>query len=201
MTVFCGGVGTLPAVVTVAVDMDTVTPGIQSVRTAALNDIFDIGLVMTADAAGISSYGVSVLFDNGELKLNGVPDIAAATELLPPGFTFNFNAGVGSASQALGQVYSFEAATLGLGPVSSTFTIGTISYKAIAPFTDGVLDVTPGLFNAGFDGIFDNAGGDLGPTTVFTGGKVDLVVPEPSRAALLVGAMAMMLAVRRRRFP
>ena len=198
LTALFGGIATLPAAVLVSVDMDPLTVGIQDTLTVALNQIFSIDLVVTADADGLSSYGISALFDNAELTLNGVPDAAAATELLPSGFTFNFGPGVSSASQALGQVYTFEAATFGSGPVSSSFVIGSISFKATAPLTDGLLDVTPGLFNVGVDGIFDNASGDKGPTATFAGGKVN-VVPEPASAALLAGGMAMMLGLRRRR--
>ena len=190
--------GAMPAhaAVTVEVDTDPATPGIQSTRAAAVNDIFTIDLVMTADAAGVSSYGVSVDFDNLELMLNGSP---ASTELLPALFSFNFTPGVSSESQPLGQVRTFEAATFGSGPVSSSFVIGSISFKAIAPVTDGLLDITLGLFNTGVDGIFDNAGGDLGPSAVFTGGQVDFV-PEPGSGAFLMAAAAGLFASRWRPF-
>jgi hypothetical protein len=189
---FLAGAGPLFAAVTVDVDMDTATPGIQSSRTAAVNDTFSIALVMTADAAGVSSYFVSVNFDPIELTLNGAP---ASTELLPAGFTFNFNAGVNSESQALGQVLTFEAATFGLGPVSSSFTIGTIDYKVASVLNDGLADITPGLFNGGVDGIFDNASGDLGPGAVFNPGYV---VPEPAGAMLLLMGTGFLCAARRR---
>ena len=188
-----------PAAVLVSVDMDTVTPGIQSSITVAPAAIFSVNLVVTADAAGVSSYGISALFDNAELTLNGIPDSAAATELLPAGFAFNLSVGVLSASQALGQVYTFDAATFAAGPVGTSFIIGSISFVATAPVTDAPLDVTPGLFNTGFDGIFDNASGDLGPGAIFVGGRVN-VVPEPGSAALLLaGAGAVALRGRRRR--
>ncbi len=186
-----------PAAVLVAVDMDTVTPGIQSTIIVAPGAIFSVNLLVTSDLAGVSSYGISALFDNTELTLNGVPDSAAATEFLPAGFAFNINAGVNSASQALGQVYTFDAATFGAGPVATMFAIGSISFVASAPVTNASLDVTPGLFNVGFDGIFDNAGGDLGPGAVFVGGTVN-VVPEPASAALLL-AGAGVVALRNRR--
>jgi hypothetical protein len=197
---FCGGIGVLEAGVAllpvkVEVDMDVLTLGIQSTRTVAINDIFDIALVMTTPATGVSSYGISVNFDNTELTLSGAP---ASTELLPAGFTFNATPGVASESQVLGQVRTFEAATFGAGPVSNSFTIGTITFKATAPLTDGLFDITPGLFNTGIDGIFDNFSNDLQPVATFTGGKVD-VVPEPASAVLLITCGAGALLSRRRR--
>ena len=54
MAMLCSGVPTAPAAVVVSVDMDIATPGIQSTRTAAINDIFTIAgdsqtYVVTAD--------------------------------------------------------------------------------------------------------------------------------------------------------
>lgn len=188
-------IGTGKAAVTVAVDMDPGTAGIQSSISVGVGAPVTVDLWMTADVAGVSSYSVSVAFDNSELTLLGAP---ASTELLPALFTFNFTAGVASESQALGRVNSFEAATFGAGPVSSTFRIGSISFTATAPVTNGVLDVTPGLLNAGIDGIFDNASGDLGPGAIFVGGLVNFV-PEPSSRSILALSAAGLWAVRRRR--
>ena len=195
IAVLFGSMAAASAAVVVAVDMDISTPGIQAVRTVTLNEIFTVGLIMTADAAGVSSYGVSVNFDNAELTLSGAP---ASTELLPALFTGNVNPGVNSESQALGQIRTFEAFTFAAGPVSSSFTIGTISFKATAPVTDAFLDVTLGLFNVGIDGIFNNAGGDLGPGAVFVGGLVN-VVPEPASAALLAAGVCAGLVFPRRK--
>lgn len=198
MAMLCGGAGALPAAVIISMDMDPLTVGIQDNVTVAAAQTFSVDLLVTADADGISSYGISALFDNSELTLNGVPDTAAATEDLPAGFTFNLSAGVSSASQAMGQVYTFEAGTFGLGPVSSTFKIGTISFTATSPVTNGAFDVTPGFFNTGIDGIFDNAGGDKGPTATFAGGRVNLV-PEPVGGALLALGAFGFLGTRRKR--
>ena len=101
-------------------------------------------------------------FDNTELSLAGAP---ASTELLPAGFTNNFTASVLSESQALGQVYTFEASTLGLGPANTNFTIGTINFSATALVNDSVPDITVGIYNVGIDGLFDNAGNPVAPVT------------------------------------
>lgn len=165
------------AQVILSVDMDTGTPGIQSTRNTL--GPFTAGLVMTVGPGGVSSYGISVLFDNTELSLVGAP---ASTELQPlGGGGFNFTPGVASESQALGQVFTFEAATFGLGPVSTSFTFGTINYTVTALVDDAVPDITLGFYSVGIDGLFDNAGVAVVP--VFADG---FVVPEPSTAALLL---------------
>ena len=158
----------LSAAVTISVDMDATTPGIQSTRTAGAGETFTVELVMTVDAAGVSSYGISANFDTTELSLNGAP---ASTELLPVGFTVNLNAGVNSESP--GQVRTFEATTLSNGPVSTSFVIGRINFTAPSPVTDGTADITLGFFNVGVDGCYDNAGNPVVPT--FVSGKVDLL--------------------------
>ena len=178
---------------TLSIDLDMGTPGIQSTRAVLPGASFTIGLVLTVDAAGVSSYGVSALFDNTELGLNGSP---AASELLPAGFAFNITPGVALESDPLGLVHTFEAATFDLGPVSTSFTIGTINFTALVPFTDGVADVTPGFLNTGIDGMFDNAGDAVIP--IIEPGYIQAVLPEASHTALLFCGMLFVAVVRHR---
>ena len=190
LLVGCGCVGPALAQVTIDVDMDTITPGIQTTRSTL--GPFTAALVMTVGPGGVSSYGLSLLFDNTELSLVGV---TPATELLPAGFAFNITPGVASFSQALGQVYTFEAATFGLGPASTSFTFGLINYTVTSIVNDGIADISPGLFNIGIDGLFDNAGLPVVPTL-----NPGFVVPEPNAAALfLCGTAAFWLLQRSRR--
>jgi hypothetical protein len=162
-TLVCGLARPLPAAVTISVDMDPATPGIQSNRVAAVGQSITVDLVMGVGAEGVSSYGLSVNFDKVELSLNGAP---AATELLPTGFTYNLNSGANSESQPLGQIRTFEAATLGNGPTNTIFVIGSITLTAGLPVIDAAADVTLGFFNIGVDGLFDNAGSTVTPTLV-----------------------------------
>jgi hypothetical protein len=172
---------------TLSVDMDIVAPGIQSIRAASPGDSFTVGLVLTVDALGVSSYGVSALFDNTELSLNGSP---AATELLPAGFSFNITPGVASESNSPGEVLTFEAATFGPGPVSTSFVIGTINFTALGLLLDdSVADITPGFSNVGIDGLFDNGSLDKGSATVFAPGFVIPVVPESSHLAMVFSGL------------
>jgi hypothetical protein len=195
LTALFGGLATMPAAVMLEVDMDDIAPGIQSTRSSSAP--FTATLWMTADALGVSSYSVSVLFDNTELMLDGSP---AAIELLPAGFAFNFTLGVASESNGItpnspaGSVKSFEAATFGPGPVSSLFPIGTIKFKVLSVVDDGSPDVGIGLFNTGVDGISDSVGGDLAPSAIYTAGRV---VPEPGSIALLLAGTGA-LSLRRR---
>ena len=117
---------------------------------------------MTVGAGGVSSYGISALFDNGELRLSGTP---ATSELLPAGLTNNLTAGVFSESNLPGgTVHTFEAVTLGTGPANANFLIGTITFRVQSATDDGAPDLTPGFFNSGVDGCFDNTGNAVAPT-------------------------------------
>ena len=146
---------------------------------------------ITSDEAGVSSYGVSLEFDSDL-------DLVLATELLPAGFAFNLSNGVQDTLESQvaqdGHVFTFEAATFGNGPVSTTFAVGTIQFTVKDPQSDGV-DLRSGLFNAGIDGFFDNAGESLAGVEFGTASVVP--VPEPGALWLLVAAVA--LAGRRPR--
>ena len=129
-------------------------------RAASPGDTLTATLMLTVGAGGVSSYGVSVQLDPAELTLNGSPASANFSPLpgglgsfAPP--TEPFNPG--------GPVYNFNAGTLGLGPVSTTFEIGTINLKVVSPISDGLPDVTLGFFSA-LDGFYDNVGGSPAPT-------------------------------------
>ncbi len=145
---------------------------------------------ITADANGISSYGVSVEF-NGDL------DFLSATELLPAAFSFNLSAGVDGSSESSvatpGRVLTFEAATFGVGAVNVSFLAGTISFRVVAPLNNGP-DITTGLYNAGIDGIFDSEGLEL--ETEF---RSAAVTPEPGTVLLLGAGIAALTGGRRNR--
>jgi len=180
---------------TVSVDMDLGTAGIQSTRVVAPGDMFQIGLVLTVDASGVSSFGISALFNTPQLQLNGSP--ASAIPPLPGGL---MSLSPPVENNALGQVYTFNGLTLGTGPASTSFTIGTINFMVPPKATvlaDSVPDIRLGFFNTGIDGFSDNPGNPVTPT--FNDGFLT-PVPEPSTWALaLAGSATMLLLVRRRR--
>ena len=171
------------AQVTVWVDMDPLTPGIQDTLNAVAGQTFTADVGITVGAAGVSSYSISAQLDTAELSLNGVTP-AANNPALPGGLSSLF--GAPTWNLALGSVHGFNGATLGSGPVSTSFVIGSIDMKASAPIGDGLADVTPGLFNLGIDGLFNNAGGAVTPTLQ----SGFIAVPEPRTTALFMAAAA-----------
>jgi hypothetical protein len=201
IAVIFGGANALQAgvvsVLAIQVDMDTSTPGIQSFISVAPGTAFSVDLWATVPATGLSSFSISTTFDTTELQLNPPAGPAASQPALPSGLA-PFLAPV--ENNALGQVYSFNGGTLGLGPVSTSFIFGSIAFTAPTPVTNAINDVNVGYFN--LPGVIDdssnNAGASYSATTVFTGGRVD-IVPEPTGIALLAGGMAMVMAARRRR--
>ncbi len=167
-----------------SIDMDPLTAGIQNTLTATVGQNINVDILLQAGGTGISSYGVSVQFDNTELGYLG--DV----ELLPAGFQFNFSPGSGglvkNVAPGVDEVKTFEAATLANGPVNGLpFVIGTINFNVVGVADDGLADVTPGFFVAGVDGMFDNNGAALAPVI-----NPGYVIPEPttvSGVVLLLG--------------
>lgn len=143
-------------------------------------------IYLTADAAGISAYGVSLRFDDDLVLAPTAP-----TELLPSGFAFNLTPGVQGTNEDT--VLTFEAATFGAGPTSARFLIGLVNFLVSDAKPDGT-DVIPGLFNTGIDGIFDNSGS---PVSVEAIGAE--VVPEPTTLVLLATGIAGLTFRRRAR--
>jgi hypothetical protein len=158
-------------------------------RASSPGDTFTAKLMLTVDAGGVSSYGVSVKFDPAELTLNGLPASANFAPL--PGGLISF-APPTEPLNPLGPVYNFNAGTLGLGPVSMTFEIGTINFKVVTPISDGLPDVTLGFYS-GLDGFYDNVGGSPVPTF-----KPGYITPEPATVPLLLCGMLSLWLVRRR---
>ena len=151
---------------------------------------------ITAGPEGLSSYGVSLRFDNDL-------DLVTATELLPTGLGFShlttgFELLSESSGQALGNIQSCEAVTFGAGVVDASFLACEIVFRANANLADDGEDLFVGLFATGVDGLFASNGSDLAATAVFANASVH-PVPEPSAefAAIAVAA-ALALQCRRR---
>ena len=180
----------------VSIDMDVDTDGIQDTRSEispgvllSPGDVFPVGIIITTDEMGMSSFSTSVRYDTAELGEVGFletppsPFVAAL-----PGVT-SFDEG------EMIRLSSFDGFTTGNGPVSAAFQIGTIDFQVVSLIDDGAPDVIPGDFDMNADFFFDNAtpfGNQLFPN--FAPGYV---IPEPASMLLLgLGGLALM---RRRR--
>ena len=160
-------------------------------------DTLSATVSLTADSAGVSSYGISLLFDTDfgdELNLISV------NELLTAPFTFNVTPGCASTQESsgaqVGNVLTCEAGTFGAGPSLATVDIMDLVFLVTANVATDGFDMETGLFNSGFDGIFDNAGMPVTPT--FGQAAVNLLVPEPG-TGLLVGLGLLGFALRSRK--
>ncbi len=170
--------------IVVDVDMDTSMAGIQRVRQASVGDVFPVDLIVTTDAAGVSSLSISVLHDNNELAFN-----SGSSEALPLGFMVNIVPGVTDAPNigaGLGMSSAFDAATTGAGPFSKTFSIGTIDFRVAGLDNDNAPDVIPGFFST-VDLAFDNAmpANNLATSAVINTGRVS-AIPEPTSFILML---------------
>jgi hypothetical protein len=76
----------MSAQVTVWVDMDSITPGIQNTLNVVAGQTFTADVGLTVGPAGVSSYSISAQFDTAELSLNGVAP-AANNPALPGGLS------------------------------------------------------------------------------------------------------------------
>ncbi|MFP8881602.1 MAG: PEP-CTERM sorting domain-containing protein [Myxococcota bacterium] len=181
----------------------TATDGLGTVGSDTISalpgDTLSATVSLTADSAGVSSYGISLLFDTDfgdELNLISV------TELLTAPFAFNLNVGCRSAQESTGSqagnVLTCEAGTFGAGPALSTVDIIDLVFLVTANVATDGSDIEIGLFNTGFDGVFDNGVSALSVIPIFGQAAVNLRVPEPS-TGLLVGLGLLGFALRSRK--
>lgn len=127
-------------------------------------------------------------------------NLISVTELLTAPFTFNLNVGCQSSAESTGSqagnVLTCEAATFGAGPSLATVAIIDLVFQVTANVESDGSDIETGLFNTGFDGVY-NSGPQLPVTPIFGQAAVNVFVPEPG-TGLLVGLGLLGVAVRRR---
>lgn len=189
----------LQGAITVHIDMDTTTDGIQATREAIQGDTFEVGIVMDIDGDGLSSYGFSVTFDELELSLNSFSEIAPAglATLIPGVDAIDLGDATTIVGESATQLSSFDGFTFAMGPSDTSVLVGTLEFTVLNPNDNNVPDIAPGFFSL-TDGAFDNTlpiGADLVPTATLNPGSI---IPEPSSAALALLAGSL-LAFRRSR--
>jgi hypothetical protein len=169
--------------------------GAASPATVQAGESFTVEILVTGDEFGISSYGVSLVFDE---EGQDAFDVVSVEELLPPGFTANLTSGVEAIEESglglPGAVLTCEAVTLGAGPVNASSSACRV--RLVATGVTGSFAIDAGLFNPGIDGIFDNQGSDRSQSLQSIGATVH-VVPEPGSSLLIaIGSLGLL---RRRR--
>jgi hypothetical protein len=171
-------------------------PGSSQIE-AAPGDELTLEIQLAAGPEGISSYGVSLAFDQA---LFDELDLVSAAEFLPSGFSFNFDEGVTDLVESdlldAGYVLTFEAGTFQNGPVEESFSIGEVVFAVNEAREDGD-DILSGLWNLGIDDLFDNEGQPLSMDTSFGAARI----PEPAAGAASIAAFLALAALRARRRP
>jgi len=181
--------------------------------TAAAGDHVGLEIYITAGTEGLSSYGISLAFDDQVQVLHPPTEygLKATVTCTPfPACFFDsptmtpFTPGVSSVIPAppggTGFVYTFEAGTLGNGLLDTfgPFKIGEVWFQVQSTVATDGQDIASGFFNVGADGAYDNASQPV--TMIFGGAAVDAFAPEPGTTALLgLGLLGLTLAGRRNR--
>ena len=193
------------------------TPGTLGLGTSAImahpGDHVGLAVYLTAGTEGLSSYGISLAF-NDQVQVLHTPNefgVKPTVTCLPfPACFFDsptlapFTPGVSGVSPSgpatTGFVYTFEAGTLGNGLLGSfgPLKIGEVWFQVQSAVGTDNADVASGFFNAGTDGAFDNTSSPVAMN--FGNAAVDLWGPEPGTATLLgLGLLGLTLAGRRNR--
>lgn len=178
--------GATPALEIVWTDTTgTGTTGSSTIE-ARPGDEITATLFLSADADGISGYGISLMFD---LDLGDELDLVSAGEFLPALFQFNFSSGFEETSESTGatpgRISSYEALTFEDGPVNASFAIGEVVFQVTSNVGTGGADVVSGLYAPGVDAVIGNANQELAADF----GTATVNVPEPSTGLLLATAL------------
>ena len=184
------------------VDMDLLTPGIQSnvEKTAGSNVTAGLMFELTGSTS-IGDYNFSVQFDTNELLFVSRSETPGTL----PGLVESDN-DLGRQVPLNGLLRRFDGSAFGggsgptgpFGPVK----VGEVSFTVIAPVggpTDN--DIIAGIFEllpTPFDQFIDNGRIDITSQVTFFGGSVSIAIPEPASFMLLATSLLAMFRFRRR---
>lgn len=195
------GLPTGHAQLTIEIDMDTGTAGIQSVSkpfTAAdLGKPFTAAVWLTVPpgSTGLEFYKLSIQFDNTELQLNPPLGGWATTEIDPDGGgpwgvnggpvaeSNNIGGGLGQVSSVGAMDFSIPPAIAPIMPGAPPWVAATINFTIVGIADDGNADITPGLW-ALADKLRDSAGNPVPAPITWNSGQL---VPEPQTYGLCAG--------------
>ncbi len=186
-----------------SIDLDPAVAGIQNTRNVTADQVISAAIsLQITGTTKVSGYGVSTRFDATELLLQsyitspptGWFEIAPATTTIP-------SAVVDSdfGSTVIGQINSINASNFA-GYIDSSFSglIGSLSFKVAAPVSNGSVDIAPGFYVSGIDGLNDENGFAITSGVVFQGAHINVsAVPEPAACYFLFSAAAIFFVRRR----
>ena len=170
-----------------SIDMDPLTPGIQSrLETANIGDIITTDIIMDIMPNGsISTINFSLAYDNTEINPFGSPVMTP-----PPGF-FPLTLDGSFFSSDSDHFYNYGIVAIAGGAGQGRYNLGRLQWEVLNPVRDGLNDITPYAATIDFNHdpfIISDESYDINNNPVdinFVGGAV---APEPvSTTLFLIG--------------
>jgi hypothetical protein len=184
--------------IVLSVDMDLLTPGIQSNIQTSPGATVTAGLMIELTApTSLAVYNFSVEFDRNELTFQSRSETPDALTGLSELDSTNGN------NISTGQLFRFDGGTFAAtgGPTGpfGPVRVGQVAFLVSTPTGSATdIDVRPGRFEPLFDTFFDNLGSEVTAQVTFVGGSVT-AIPEPTSLGLVaIGCTIMSLGWRRR---
>ncbi|QDV65544.1 PEP-CTERM sorting domain-containing protein [Crateriforma conspicua] len=190
------------AIVTVSVDVDPTTPGIQrEAFFAPGEEVFaDFVLELSAGQA-IAGYGFGIVIDADELEVRQAAAQAPGAPSAPiDGSNIIVNAGTNpQVGDNTTQIDGFDYLNLfGSFTSDSPVVVGSATFGFLGSGVDGNFDITADFINPTLDGFLDGNGFVIDSSQVIFNGASVTAVPEPTSLAAL-GLISSGVAYRMRR--